>query len=696
MIQLTRWHISWYKTCIVMIFTLFVANFAVLPSAVAAEVLYFSAGDGQSFIQYSTRLSLDRDFYSMNINGGTRPYSFSMTNPIVTITPHYPGAQVAFKVTPKTVGTTVLTIKDSAGNSIQRELVVYDPGAQPLSLSALPDASNPVAVGQGRGFSVSGGKPPYKVVSANTGIARVEPSGVLYTVWGVAAGTTQITVTDAAGTQVQRSVVVGTTKPLYISADSTLLSGGKGELTISSGNPPYTVTTSTQLTAVLKGDDSYGRTVYTLTAVSPGQGTVTVKDSKGQSASHTVTVKEWISLEFPELTASPRTIDVGQTTKMLVKGGVDPHSVSAIPESAVQIVKLADGQYSVTGRQAAVVRMIAKDTTGTSRELSLIVRDLPTLTVLAPQTLTLGGSNGTLSFIGGAAPFTVTVSGNQLALTKLEEKRYQLTPRALGTATITVQDSKGTTVQKSVTVTGVPLKLELSAPTLNLGHTGVLDIKGGTGPYTVTLSGGIAKAEHLATNPTYTRYNVTGIAPGTADIMVRDSSGATATAKLIIQSEGLKITVSSNTLKLGETGVLSIQGGVGPYAATLSGNQLALPQLNTYQYRMIPQSPGIVTVTIRDNMGVRVSQNITIQMPGPNPLTIQLASSTVRRGQPLEVRLLGGTGPYRLVQEGGPPLQMRQTGPNIFVVTGIYAGMAPIRAIDARGQYSTVNITIVD
>ena len=160
------------------------------PPADAAEVLRVVAGDGNSFYSYSTRLSIKQGSYPLNINGGTRPYSFSLTKPIVAIEPSYPGAQVSFNVIPKAVGTTTLTVKDTKGNTLVREIVVYDPGVQPLALGTLPDASNPVAVGQGRGFSVSGGKPPYTVVSANPGIARVEARTNLYFVWGVAAGST--------------------------------------------------------------------------------------------------------------------------------------------------------------------------------------------------------------------------------------------------------------------------------------------------------------------------------------------------------------------------------------------------------------------------------------------------------------------------------------------------------------------------
>jgi len=507
------------------------------PPADAAEALRVTAGDGHSFYSYSTRLSIKQASYPLNINGGTRPYSFSLSNPIVVVEPSYPGAQVSFNVIPRAVGTTILTVRDKAGNTMVRQIVVYDPGVQPLALGALPGASNPVAVGQGRGFSVSGGKAPYTVVSANPGIARVEARTNLYMIWGVAAGSTQITVTDAAGARVQGTVYVGTTQPLSVSADASILAGGKGELVISSGNPPYTVTTSAHLSATPKGNDAHGRPVYTLTAKSPGQGTVTIKDGKAQTATKTVTIREWVTLSFPQLTAEPRAIDVGQTTPLTVSGGKPPYTVTASNPSAVSIQQQAAGRYAVTGRQAGVVGIVAKDSSGATRELSLIVRNLPTLTLAAPSSLTVG-TTGTLSLIGGAGPFAVTVSGTHLTVTKVDEKKYTLSAKSAGSAVITVKDAKGTTRQHTVSVT-VP------------------------------------------------------VAP-------------------------LKLFVSSNILQLGATGaaairVLSVQGGVAPYTATVSGNQLSLTQVNATQFQMTPKVKGTATITVRDSRGVTATQTMTVQ-----------------------------------------------------------------------------------
>ena len=593
------------------------------PAIASADGLSIVAGDGRTFYSYSSRLDLTRDFYSLNINGGTRPYSFSFSKAgIVKIEPF--GSQVSFKVIPQAVGTTIVTIKDKDGkNSLNKEIIVYDPGAQPLILSALPDANNPVAVGQGRSFGISGGKAPYTVVSANPGIARIDSnsSRTVWFVWGVSAGSTQITVTDSAGTKAQGIAYIGTTKPLLLSGDNTLLPNGKGELNISSGNAPYTVTTTSNLSATLKGTDSYSRVVYTLTAKAPGQGIVTVKDAKGQTATHTVTIRNWVTLSFPQLTGDLRTIDVGQSTRLVVSEGTAPYTVTADNPALITITQQSSGQYTVTGRQAGVAGITAKDANGTVRNLSLTVRALPTLTLATSDTLMLG-TTGNLSLIGGAAPFTVTATGNSITLTKVDDKKYTLTPKAPGQTTLTVKDSKGTTVSKTITVTAPTLTLSGDTSPLQVGYTRPFDIKGGFGPYTLTTSNNNASAVLLTTAATYTRYNITGTAAGMVTLTAKDSQGKIATVNLTIQPAQNKLTlyVSTTTLtmprgigKLPTIGTLSILGGTAPYTATVSGNQLTLTQVNATQYQMVPRMPGTAVITVKDAKGQTAQQTITVK-----------------------------------------------------------------------------------
>jgi hypothetical protein len=132
----------------------------------------------------------------------------------------------------------------------------------------------------------------------------------------------------------------------------------------------------------------------------------------------------------------------------------------------------------------------------------------------------------------------VTVSGTHLTVTKVDEKKYTLTPKSPGSAVITVKDAKGTTRQHtvSVTVPVAPLKLFVSSNTLQLGATGaaairVLSVQGGVAPYTATVSGN----QLSLTQVNATQFQMTPKVKGTATITVRDSKGTTATQTITVQ-----------------------------------------------------------------------------------------------------------------------------------------------------------------
>jgi len=103
-------------------------------------------------------------------------------------------------------------------------------------------------------------------------------------------------------------------------------------------------------------------------------------------------------------------------------------------------------------------------------------------------------------------------------------------------------------------------------------------------------------------------------------ITVKDAKGTTKQHTVVVTApvEPLKLFVSSGTLRLGATGtaairVLSVQGGVAPYTATVSGNQLTLTQVNATQFQMTPRAKGTATITVRDSKGTTATQVITVQ-----------------------------------------------------------------------------------
>jgi len=98
----------------------------------------------------------------------------------------------------------------------------------------------------------------------------------------------------------------------------------------------------------------------------------------------------------------------------------------------------------------------------------------------------------------------------------------------------------------------------------------------------------------------------------------------------------------------------------------------------------------------RDSRGETVKQTISLARPGSLPLSISLSAASVRRGQSVQIRLNGGTAPYRIYMASGPALQIRQTAGDVFTATGVVVGKSTIRAIDARNQYATATVTVTN
>lgn len=681
------------------------------PYVHAAEPLKVAAGSNPALYNTSVRLELkpnptQYDYALLKIEGGKKPYSVSMSNPILEVRQIGQGSYreydwVDYRLYPRRAGTAVVTIKDSTGQMLTRQITVYDPSTLPLRLSALPGASDAVAVGQGRNFQVSGGKAPYQVVSANPGIVRIEQHSAVgtYSVWGVADGTTKITVTDANGARVEGIAHVSTTKPLSFRVSDTMLQEGGNEIIIDSGNPPYIFHVTPQLNATITpaGTDNHDRPVYRMVAKSPGKGMVTVRDAKGQFQNRSVTVLEWVTLSFPKLTGSQPILYIGETTNLLIKGGQAPYSVNADKPAAVTIREQGSGQYAVTANQAGVVAFTAKDKTGATRSKTLTIRELTTLSLLMIETTLPVGTTGDLLISGGLAPHSVSVSGNQVSLTKVAENRYTITAKLSGQVTITVKDSKGQTKQVVVTVPQQqqptqqqPLKATLNPPLLSPATTGDLQISGGLPPYSVSAQGNQVSLTKVAEN----RYTVTPKLPGSTQIAVKDSGGKVLSVVVGVIVKPLKVTMAPTALRLGTTGDLQISDGVAPYSVTASGNQVSLTKMAENRYIVTPQTAGTTTIIVKDSQGQTKPVVVSVTRP---PVSIEMETGPMTVGAARMMDVKGGAPPYSLVYPTSllkAELKQQTAAYSRYEIIGLIPGNTSLNVRDSLGKTAVAGISI--
>ena len=135
------------------------------------------------------------------VSGGTEPYSAVEADAQV--------AMVSMSGTQLTVlaveaGTTLVTITDASDQTFDVSVTVTETASE---LSVSP-ASAGITVGQSFDFIISGGRSPYTAAVSDSLVVRASVDENLLTVTALAAGTAQITITDAEGRTQTLSITV--------------------------------------------------------------------------------------------------------------------------------------------------------------------------------------------------------------------------------------------------------------------------------------------------------------------------------------------------------------------------------------------------------------------------------------------------------------------------------------------------------
>jgi len=346
----------------------------------------------------------------LTVSGGTAPYTYAWSN--TATTEDLSGLEA---------GTYDVTVTDANGCTATESVEVTEPAV----LSANSVVTNVSCNGGNNGtinLTVTGGTAPYTYAWSNT--ATTEDLS------GLEAGTYDVTVTDANGCTATTSAAV--TEPTILSVNGTetnvSCNGGNNgaiDLTVSGGTAPYTYSWSNTATT------------QDLSGLSAATYTVTVTDSKGCTATESISVTEPTSLSISSTIADA--INNDGTIDLSIIGGTAPYSYSWSNSATTQDLSgLTPGTYSVT----------ITDTNGCSISDSFIVEQACNLTTstLTSNLSCNGGNNGTidLTVTGGTAPYTYAWSNT--ATTE------DLSGLEAGTYDVTVTDANGCTATTSVEV----------------------------------------------------------------------------------------------------------------------------------------------------------------------------------------------------------------------------------------------------
>jgi hypothetical protein len=403
---------------------------------------------------------------------------------------------------------------------------------------------------------------------------------------GLTAGVYVVYVTDANGCQGRWTITLTNPTLLVASATSTDITcygaaNGTASASATGGTAPYTYTWSN------------GATTAAITGLAAGNYTVTVKDSKGCTATASVVIVSPKAIVTTKTMQSPKCYN-GNDGWICVTatGGTGNLSYSWNTGATTSCL------YNLT---AGVYVVYIRDANGCQGQWTI------TLTNPAPVVATMSftniscnnENNGTATAVGsgGSAPYTYTWNTGI--------KTATITGLKAGTYTVTVRDAKGCTKTGSVTITNPPVisaVKTMASPSCRNGNNGWICVQGsgGTGTLTYLWNTGAT---------TSCIYNLTA---GTYSVTITDSKGCCATWTITLTNPPA-IVITEKICN-----VTYCNGSNGSICATATGGTGTL----TYSWSTGATSSciynlkaGDYTVWVKDAKGCTKSKKITVCEP---------------------------------------------------------------------------------
>ncbi len=307
---------------------------------------------------------------TLSVSGGQAPYTWSSADPTIA------RVDATGTVRALAAGTTTVTVGDAAGSRVLVSVVVTPAQVANLTVST---PRSVIRVGDTLALSVSGGRPPYVWRSSDPQVATVDAQGV---VTGVAVGGVVVTATDADGNSGHSSVISVIAPVLQLQVGATRLAVGETlTLRAGGGTPPYRWSVSDPQVATVSADG-------VLTALAPGQVTVTVGDAAGARAtSPVITVAAAAGNPAPTpgagalgLDQSAQIVATAQTVRLTVSGGSAPFQWTLDnPAAGALFVMRHDPRVAwfIAGTQAGVTTTVTVTDAGGARAVSAPIEVVP-------------------------------------------------------------------------------------------------------------------------------------------------------------------------------------------------------------------------------------------------------------------------------------------------------------------------------
>lgn len=602
---------------------------------------------------------------NLTVSNGMAPYTFAWSGPGGFSATSEDLANIA-------AGTYTVTVTDEASCTRVQSFNVIGPSALAIATtpSVFPFGQNIACAGASTGsigLTISGGTGPYTV-------SWTGPNGYVSSaqnISGLAAGTYNVTVTDANGCTTSGSRTLSDTEPItpaigdLVHVDCFGANNGSATIDVSGGMPPFTFAWNTN--PVQNG--------ATATGLAPGNYTVLITDAYGCTANVPVVIngpQQALQATIGGLVHIACHGDANGSATVNTSGGTPPYQYlwNTVPQqTSATATGLPAGPVSVTVTDVQGCTVGASTTiNGPASPLQVSIGNVQH----AQCSGTTGGATATAT--GGTAPYAYAWNSvpaqNSAALTNV----------GAGTYTVMVTDANGCSGQASVTINAPAQGLSVAITSLTNvacynGSNGSItaEATGGAGPYTYTWN----------TTPPQSGPNASGLQAGSYTVTVTDANGCNATANATVagpaQPLAVAITAFTNVLCFDNeegTATAEASGGTAPYTYAWDTDPVQTGP------SAVDLDEGSYTVTATDANNCTATAVVNISGPdfGIDAIIESYGNVSCYGGSDgfATMTITGGSGSYTVTWDTEPP----QTG---LTATGLAPGMYTATVIDNNG-----------
>ncbi|MES2316466.1 MAG: hypothetical protein V4631_03145 [Pseudomonadota bacterium] len=403
------------------------------------------------------------------------------------------------------------------------------------------------------------------------------------------------------------------------------------------------------------------------------------------------------------------TLAAGAASSYTVGGGNPLYTVSS---SNIDVARatVSGTSFTITAVGAGTATISVTDAVGAAVQVPVTVTGVIGPPAIPPGSLftTAGGSvavavgaNATYGIGGGTPGYAVSSSNAGVATATLSGTNFTVRGIAAGSANVVITDATGTALTLSVTVGSIPTPVLLfttapNAVTLAVGTAGGYTIGGGKPAYAVSSSNaGVASVALSGTT-----FTITGVAAGTAQVVVVDADGERLEIAVTVGTSGTATALFTTApddvrIAVGATATYAIGGGTPVYMVSSSNTAIARVAINGSSFIITGVASGTAQVAVFDAKGD--SEKIVVTVGAGSTTTSLYTSATsslvLATGVTESFTIGGGTSPYTVSSSNTGVATASVNGSN-FSVTGVASGTAQVAITDATGSALSITVTV--